>query len=171
MARWENIDVLEDPRLRLKVLQVANTVYGSRHLAPPLELDSWWHYPSLAYQVQDGDATEPDIVILNLCEGQQDFPDMDTHFMCNLNSLRIHDKFKDERFPAPDDTVEILHELREHAVTHARVAKQQRDAAREWQLQREKREQQVRKTQIKVLSLALSMTSLKRPLPSFLGLS
>jgi hypothetical protein len=38
---------------------------------------------------------ELSITILNLQEGQPDNPAMDTHFMINLNTQQIHDKFQD----------------------------------------------------------------------------
>jgi len=46
---------------------------------------------------------EPSIVILNLQEGQPDNPVMDTHFMINLNTQQIHDKFLDVWSIAPAD--------------------------------------------------------------------
>jgi hypothetical protein len=39
--------------------------------------------------------TEQSIIIWNPQEGQPDNPAMDTHFMINLNTQQIHDKFQD----------------------------------------------------------------------------
>jgi hypothetical protein len=104
-------------------------------------IDHWWHSPSLSYQVEKG-AAEPSIVILNFREGQPDHPAMDTHFMINMNTQRIHDKFKDQRFPAPPEILEDLETLRNCVCQEVRsemVAQERR--ARELRKQHEAKRQ------------------------------
>ena len=113
MAGWQNINDFQS--VRPVVHRVMQAVY--RSFDPdnngPATMDHWWHSPSLSYQVDQG-ATEPSIVILNLREGEPDYPAMNTHFMINLNTQRIHDKFRDVRFPAPAEILEDLETLRNH---------------------------------------------------------
>ncbi|KAG1725822.1 hypothetical protein EDD22DRAFT_853635 [Suillus occidentalis] len=52
------------------------------------------------------------IYILNLREGESDYPNMDTHFMINLNTMRVHDKFQDHRFPVPQEILSVLGQLK-----------------------------------------------------------
>ena len=96
------------------VLKVMQAVY--RHFDPlrqPMKIDHWWFSPSLSHQVDEG-SSEPKIILLTLREGQPDSPAMDTHFMINLNTSRIHDKFKDVRFPCPVDITPELEEIRRY---------------------------------------------------------
>jgi hypothetical protein len=96
------------------VLRVMRVVY--QHFDPlhkPARIDHWWYSPSLSHQV-DAVSLEPSIIILNLREGQPDYPAMDTHFMINLNTSRIHDKFKDIRYPCPLELGSDLEKLRQY---------------------------------------------------------
>jgi hypothetical protein len=146
MAGWENIS-LDDPqddylRLRPIVLRIMKTIY--RNFDPahePVDIDHWWHSPSLSYQVEPG-ASEPSIVILNLREGQPDNPVMDTHFTINLNTQRIHDKFQDMRSAAPADCLGDLQTIRNcvcQEVISIKAAQDKR--ARDLRLQEEAKRQ------------------------------
>jgi hypothetical protein len=118
MPCWQNISI--GVGLRPIVLRVMKAVY--RNFDPihePAVIDHWWHSPSLSYQVEQG-ASEPSIVILNLREGQPDNPAMDTHFMINMITQQIHNKFKDERFPTPNEILGDLEILRNHVRQHVR---------------------------------------------------
>ncbi|KAG1881006.1 hypothetical protein F4604DRAFT_1578369, partial [Suillus subluteus] len=97
------------------VVQVMQCIYSTVNpeRPPPFTVDNWWHSLSLSYQV-DESGREPSIVILNLREGEPDQPTMNTHFMINLNTMRVHDKFQDHRFPAPQEILSVLGELREY---------------------------------------------------------
>ncbi|KAH7920976.1 hypothetical protein BV22DRAFT_1097271 [Leucogyrophana mollusca] len=116
MTSWTSISFdgsePEQP-LQPQILQVMQSVYRNASLPPPFAIDHWWHSPTLSYQVDDS-GQEPSIVIINLREGRPDQPGMDTRFMINLNTMRVHDKFQDRRFPAPSDIIQTLHELREY---------------------------------------------------------
>jgi hypothetical protein len=46
-------------------------------------------------EMQQGLTSQTEHHHLNLQEGQPDNPAMDTHFMINLNTQQIHDKFQD----------------------------------------------------------------------------
>ncbi|KIM86336.1 hypothetical protein PILCRDRAFT_322621 [Piloderma croceum F 1598] len=146
MAGWKNIS-LDDPqddflRLRPIVLRVMKTVY--RNFDPahePVGIDHWWHSPSLSYQVEPG-ASEPSIVILNLREGQPDNPVMETHFMINLNTQRIHDKLQDVRFAAPADCLGDLETIRNSVRQEVRSIRAAQDKrARDLHLQEEAKRQ------------------------------
>lgn len=140
MPRWQNISL--DPgedvhHLRPRVLRITQSVY--RQLDPgriPHGLDHWWNTPSISYQVE-GDASKPSIVILNLREGQPDCPAIDTHFMINLNTFRIHDKFQDQRYPVPPDAVEDLTFVKDLVYRVVKSAKERREeGARRVELQK-----------------------------------
>src|SRR5262249_39743659 len=61
------------------VLRIMQCVYRQFHPSRvPVEIDHWWFSASLSYQV-DGETQQPKI-ILNLREGESDYPAMDTHF-------------------------------------------------------------------------------------------
>ena len=141
MAGWQNIDVQEDARFRHLcpiVLRVMKAVYHAFDpLHEPTGIDTWWHSPSLSYQVEKG-GSEPSIVILNLREGQPDNPAVDTHFMININTKRIHDKFTDEHFPAPTEILGDLEALKNcvcQVVISKKAAQERR--ARELRTQQE----------------------------------
>lgn len=112
MSPWNNVVFDEEDPMAQTVLRVMQVVY--RHFDPfhqPAEIDPWLFSPSLSYQVDEG-SSEPSIIILNLREGLPDYLAMNTHFMINLNTSRIHDKFKDIRFPCPVEITSELEELR-----------------------------------------------------------
>jgi hypothetical protein len=105
---WKNINFEEDPLhpLRPKMLQIMKTVYQHLDSRSGSTIGGiLGRSRRLSYQIDSSNPIEPSIVILKFREGQSDSPAMDTHFMINLNTNRIHDKFKNERFPAP---LEIL---------------------------------------------------------------
>jgi hypothetical protein len=126
----------------------------------PSSIDHWWHSPSLSYQVEQG-ASEPSVVILNLREGQPDNPAMDTHFMINLNTQRIHDKFKDVRFAAPADTLGDLETLRNHVRQEVRSKK---DAREQMLRNRRLQEETKRKALLQVISSRSMYGVLTHPL-------
>jgi hypothetical protein len=143
MGDWRNISFNfgEGPQnLQPTVLRIMKAVY--RNFDPthePADIDHWWHSPSLSYQSDCG-ALEPRIIILNLREGQPDNPAMDTHFMINMNTQRIHDKFKDVRFPVPTNILGDLETLRNHVRQMVRSKKAAEDRrAMERRLQEEKK--------------------------------
>jgi hypothetical protein len=59
---------------------------------------------------------ELSIIILNLQEGQPDNPAMDTHFMINLNTQQIHDKFQDMQSAAPTNCLGDLQTIRNNSI-------------------------------------------------------
>ncbi|KII88165.1 hypothetical protein PLICRDRAFT_41303 [Plicaturopsis crispa FD-325 SS-3] len=131
MTGWKNIAIDEQPSHPLcpKVLQVMQAVYRQADsLNVPAAIDHWWFSPSISYQV-DPASLEPSIVIINLREGQPDQPAMDNHFMINLNTKRVHDKFKDERFSAPPEILGVLEEIRTYVVDSVRRQNTIRDKA------------------------------------------
>jgi len=138
MAGWQNINDFHSVRpVVCRVMQAVYRSFDSNN--GPVTMDHWWNSPSLSYQVDQG-ATEPSIVILNLREGEPDYPAMNTHFMINLNTQRIHDKFRDVRFPAPAEILEDLETLRNRVRQEIRAdidAEERR--VREVQLRKEKR--------------------------------
>lgn len=81
---------------------------------------------------------------MNLREGQPDNPAKDTHFMINLNTFWIHDKFKDERFHAPPEISEDLSYLKNYV--HQHVRKQ-----RSWEESRAIKQQEKRDADRKAL--------------------
>lgn len=52
-----------------------------------------------------------------------DHPSMNTHFMVNLSTRRIHDKFKDERYPAPPEISGVLDEIAQFVQNEVRARK------------------------------------------------
>jgi hypothetical protein len=170
MGNWKNISLEEEEdfhNLRPIVLRVMKAVYRTFDpLHEPSGIDHWWYSPSLSYQVEQG-ASDPSIVILNLGEGQPNQPAMDTHFMINLNTLRIHDKFKDERFPAPTDSLGDLEMLKNHVRQQVRT----RNAAQEKRL-RELRlqEEAKRKAILRVRLSDINGVSISKQLAGSYGL-
>ncbi|KAG0701787.1 hypothetical protein DFH29DRAFT_925377 [Suillus ampliporus] len=118
MPEWESI-IFDDPTsehaMLPRVVQVMKCIYSTVDpaLSPPSTVDTWWHSLSLSYQVGSS-GREPSIVILNLREGEADDPIMSTHFMINLNTMRVHDKFMNHRFPVPQEILSVLEGLREY---------------------------------------------------------
>jgi hypothetical protein len=82
--------------------------------------------------------TKSSIVILNLREGQPDNPAVDAHFMININTKRIHDKFTDQHFPAHTEILGDLEALKNcvcQVVISKKAAQERR--ARELRTQQE----------------------------------
>jgi hypothetical protein len=118
MSPWKSIVFKGGPHtLAPTVLGVMIAVYQQFDPSrTPYFIDNWWYSPSLSHQVVqlDDGCSEPSIIILNLREGLPSSPSMQTHFMINLNTSIIHDKFKDVRYPCPDDITADLEVLREY---------------------------------------------------------
>jgi len=152
MVGWEDI-IFDDPMsghsMLPQVVRVMQCIYTTVNpeRPPPFTVDSWWHSLSLSYQVEES-GREPSIVILNLREGEPDQPAMNTHFMINLNTMRVHDKFQDYRFPVPQEIVSVLGELREYVrgIIRSRWEAKEarnREAARRLEKEREERRDRV----------------------------
>ncbi|KAG1769926.1 hypothetical protein EV702DRAFT_1011778 [Suillus placidus] len=132
-----------------RVVQVMQCIYTTVNPEgpPPFTVDSWWHSLSLSYQVEES-GREPSIVILNLREGESDEPIMNTHFMINLNTMRVHDKFQDYRFSVPQEILSVLTQLREYVKSvvqgrwEAKEA-QNRETARRLEKEREEQRNRV----------------------------
>jgi hypothetical protein len=156
MASWQNLVI--PASLRHKVLQIAQAVYEHAECVDiPSSFDPWWYNPSLSYQVQ-GDSPQPSIVILNLREGLAEDPIMNTHFMINMNTFNIHDKFQNERFPVPQEVAEHLQELRQYVVDHVRRKKEEGDARRAREALEKKKEEERRVKQVEVRVFLISST-------------
>lgn len=132
-----------------QVVQVMQCIYTTVHPEhpPPFTVDCWWHSLSLSYQVEES-GREPSVVILNLREGESDYPNMDTHFMINLNTMRVHDKFQDHRFPVPQEILSVLGQLREYvrSIVRGRWEKEEvrkRETARHLEQAREEQRNRV----------------------------
>ncbi|KAG1896755.1 uncharacterized protein F5891DRAFT_575353 [Suillus fuscotomentosus] len=152
MAGWNSI-IFDDPTsghpMLPQVVQVMRCIYTAVNpeRPPPFTVDIWWHSLSLSYQVQES-GREPSIVILNLREGEPHQPAMDPHFMINLNTMRVHDKFQDHRFPVPQEILPVLGELKEYVRSIVRgrwEAKeaQNRETARRLEKEREEQRNRV----------------------------
>jgi hypothetical protein len=77
---------------------------------------------------------------LNIREGQPDNPAMGkAHFMINLNTQQIHDKFLDMRSAAPTDCLGDLQTIRNCVCREVRAA--QDKGARDLRLQEEAKQQ------------------------------
>ncbi|KAF9027106.1 hypothetical protein BDZ89DRAFT_1113537 [Hymenopellis radicata] len=125
--------------MRSQLLQIMRTVYQSRGLPSPPAIDPWWHCPEIRYCVEDSDAAQPKVCIINLGEGEPDQPSIRAHFMINLNIMRVTDKFMDEKFAAPNEIHDLLTEVRAYAVSEFNNRKSATERARR---QREEREAQ-----------------------------
>ncbi|KAF9463612.1 hypothetical protein BDZ94DRAFT_1321749 [Collybia nuda] len=126
------------------------TVYRHFHLSKiPLTIDHWWHSPSLSYQVEQSNPLEPSVIILNLREGLPDHPSMNTHFMINLNTCRIHDKFKDERYPAPPEILETLGQIKQYVRDSLKAGRKRQDENLRLQRQMEQKRVDERKAREK----------------------
>ncbi|KAG1728631.1 uncharacterized protein EDB91DRAFT_1161393 [Suillus paluster] len=65
-------------------------------------VDSWERSPTLSYKVHESG------------QGEEDRSHMNTHFVIDLNTMFICDKFKNNRFPAPQEILASLGELRDY---------------------------------------------------------
>lgn len=128
-----DIDVFEDPRhpLKPKIVEVVKTVYlhfDPVNLRSTMDIiDPWWRSPLLsAYQVDTGHPAAL-MITLNIKEGEQDDAYMSTHFVINLNTLRIHDKFTGEQHPVPLEILGVLEEIVQFMKQEVRARKEARD--------------------------------------------
>ncbi|OAX34199.1 hypothetical protein K503DRAFT_774817 [Rhizopogon vinicolor AM-OR11-026] len=117
MSGWRNITFTSGHAMYPLVDQVMQCIYRT--------VNPRCHLPSLSYRENES-GYEPSIVILNLREGSQ----MKTHFMINLNSMNIHDKFEDTRFSIPEEIQSAATQLREYARKVVREGKEAEEARR-----------------------------------------
>ncbi|KAF5387545.1 hypothetical protein D9757_006568 [Collybiopsis confluens] len=106
------------------------------------QLDHWWHSPQLRYLVENPNAPQPKICIINPGEGEPDHPSMSAHFMINLNLMRVTDKFTDEKFAAPAEIWGLLKEVRDYAIAHY-------VATKEAKLQHERKQEEIRQARLR----------------------
>ncbi|KIK58288.1 hypothetical protein GYMLUDRAFT_262602 [Collybiopsis luxurians FD-317 M1] len=136
------VEVKIGPRLS-QITQITQAIYAHRQLPVPAPIDHWWHSPQIKYLVQNPNAPEPEICIINLGEGEPDCPSMSTHFMINLNMMRVTDKFSGQKFPAPNEIRNLLGEIRDYAVQEYR---REKEAGEQFtRKEQERREAELRK--------------------------
>ncbi|KAG1728644.1 uncharacterized protein EDB91DRAFT_1161471 [Suillus paluster] len=153
MSGWKSI-IFDDPSsdhpMLPLVVRVMKCIYSTVDPTrpPPSTVDNWRRSPSLSYKVHES-GREPSIVILNLREGEEDHPRMNTHFMINLNTMFICDKFKNNRFPAPQEILASLGELRDYVWSIVRGRWEAAEAIRREEVRRleKKREEQRNRVQ------------------------
>ncbi|OJA16038.1 hypothetical protein AZE42_04290 [Rhizopogon vesiculosus] len=133
MTGWQSIIFDDDSTsvhpmhsLAIQVMQCIYRTVDPTH-PPPSNADGWWNSPSLYYQV-DQSGYDTSIVILNLREGMQYPPQMHTHFMINLNTMCVHDKFQDIRFPVPGEICSVAAQLKEYVTALVRERKEAEEA-------------------------------------------
>jgi len=150
---WQNIQFGELPgSLRPEVVKIMQSVYlHANPTAPPPSADRWWNDPSIGYQV-DGESPEPSIVILNLREGLSDHPSMNTHFMVNLSMLRVHDKFKNVKFPVPEEAVKSARVVFQYVRRLLRDKKLAADMRKAQEVERKNKEREKYENMVKVRS-------------------
>ena len=126
------------------VVQVMECIYrtaDSTHAPSFRPRMDQWYSPSLGYKV-DHSGYQPEIVILNLREGIQ----RRNHFMINLITMDVHDKFKKNHFAVPEEVGSAARQLREYVRNLVRERKEREEARRrEEELQLQKAREERRK--------------------------
>ncbi|KAE9409736.1 hypothetical protein BT96DRAFT_1012663 [Gymnopus androsaceus JB14] len=152
---WTSLEI--GPK-RPQLLRITQAIYTHRNLPVPAALDHWWHSPQIKYLVDNHNALEPKICIINLGEGEPDHPAMTTHFMINLNNMSVVDKHAGGRFTAPQEIQNLLQEIKDYAVgdyrrqKEARIRCQRDEQRRREELARKERDDIVRLFQNNIIT-------------------